>query len=202
MSITLELGFALDEKSPQRWCGHTANYSLFCSPWWARTTQHSLWLMEALYAHWHQHWSSGALGISPGVASLFSGVDRMVIKNRARFGLLPKLNTSSAPPLAAFSRQQRLPFPCWACKAFTHQRPRGLWKPPMCQYQSTNGSHVFAEWKKPGILGIQTCLIVNGSKAETLFFFFNSLLFLGCWPPSWLAMDNAILNDPTPKHEG
>lgn len=43
-----------------------------------------------------------ALEISPGVASLFSGVDRMVIKNRARFGLLPKLNTSSAPPLAAF----------------------------------------------------------------------------------------------------
>lgn len=43
-----------------------------------------------------------ALEISPGVASLFSGVDRMVIRNRARLGLLPKLSTSAAPALAAF----------------------------------------------------------------------------------------------------
>lgn len=89
--------------------------------------------------------------ISPGVASLFSGVDRTVIKNRARFGLLPKLNTSAAPPLAAFSCLQSLPSPCWACKPFTHRRPKVLWKPRICQYQSANGSHVFAEWKKPGI---------------------------------------------------
>lgn len=48
-----------------------------------------------------------ALGASPGVANLCSGVDRMVINDRARFGLLPKLNTSAAPPLAA----------CHACRA-------------------------------------------------------------------------------------
>lgn len=43
-----------------------------------------------------EYWES-----HPILASLFSGVDRMVIKNRARFGVLPKLGTSAALPLAA-----------------------------------------------------------------------------------------------------
>lgn len=93
---------------------------------------------------------------------------------------------------------QSLPFPCWACKPFTHQRPRVLWKLWTCQYQSTNGSHVFAEWKKPGIFRMQTRLAINGSKAET-----SWVLFLvDCRPPCWLTIDNAVPDNPTPKQEG
>lgn len=148
------------------------------------------------------HQSARALRISPGGARLFSGVDRMVIKNRARSGLLPKLSTSAAPPLAEFPCPESLSFPCWACRPFTHQRPRGLWKAPMCQYQSTNGSHVFAEWKKPSLFRIQTCLAINGSEIQSLFFFFECFSLLSTWLATLLTVDNAILDDPSPMQEG
>lgn len=154
---------------------HTADYSLFSRPCLARAHT-TLTLINGGYVCTLTSASElRALEISPGVASLFSGVDRMVIRNRARLGLLPKLSTSAAPALAAFCCLLSLLFPRRAGKPVTQQRPGVLWKPQMCQYQSTNGSHVFAEWKKPGILRPQTCLPVNGSKTEAFFFF--SVLF-------------------------
>lgn len=54
---------------------------------------------------------------------------------------------------------------------------------------------------KTGVLRMQTCLAINGSKAENLFKFWV-LFLVGCWPPCWLTIDNTILDDPIPKHEG